>query len=286
MTPSPVVAVYGLGIIGSRVRARLRHCGFHARGWNRNSRPGLEDVVPSVAAAAAGADVHQLFVRDGEAVLEVLGALTPHLGRGRTVLVHATISPEEMRAAAQVVAATGADFLEAPFTGSREASAAGRLVYYVGGDPAVLERVRPVLEASSRAIERVGGVGDATVLKIATNMVTVSIVQALAEALAVTRAGGVAPELLRVAVEQNACRSGTSDLKLPTMLAGDFSPHFSLRNMLKDAHHALAIARGAGLSLPSLGQTTAVMERLAADPAQAGMDFSLLARQWDPAPAP
>ena len=286
MTPSPVIAVYGLGIIGSRVLARLRHCGFQACGWNRSPRPGLEDVSPSVAAAAAGADVHQLFVRDGGAVLEVLHALAPRLGRGKTVLVHATLSPGEMRAAAEGVAATGADFLEAPFTGSREAAAAGRLVYYVGGDPAVLGLVRPVLEASSRAIEWVGGVGDATVLKIATNLVTASIVQALAEALAVTRAGGVAPELLRVAVEHNACRSGTSDLKLPTMLAGDFSPHFSLRNMLKDAHHALALARDAGLTLPSLAQTTAVMERLAADPAQAGMDFSLLARQWDPAPSP
>ena len=281
MTPSPTISVYGLGIIGTRVLARLRQQGFTACGWNRNPRPELDGVSQDLAATARDADIHQVFVRDGPAVLAVIDGLLPHLRPGRTVVVHATISPEEMKEAARRVEAAGAAFLEAPFTGSREASAAGNLVYFTGDDADVLESIRPVLAASSKAIVPCGRVGDASVLKIATNMVTVSIVQALAEGLAVVKAAGLDPASFRPAVENNACRSGTSDMKLATMIAGEFAPHFSLKNMLKDARLGLALAAAAGVELPALGRTAAVMERLAADPAQADQDFSLLARQFE-----
>jgi 3-hydroxyisobutyrate dehydrogenase-like beta-hydroxyacid dehydrogenase len=183
---------------------------------------------------------------------------------------------------AERVAATGAAFLDAPFTGSRLAAENAKLVYYIGGDKGPLAVARPVLELSARAIRHFGPVGHATVLKIATNMVTASTVEILAEAAALTRAAGVSPALFAEAMADNASRSGTSDLKLPGMLTGDFTPHFSLKNMLKDARLAADIARASGLELPAHAATTACMESLAACSEEtADSDFSILGSQWD-----
>ena len=107
-----------------------------------------------------------------------------------------------------------------------------------------------MLEASSKAILHVGGIGDASVLKIATNMVTASTVQTLAEALALVRGAGIPGAKLVEALENNGTRSGTSDLKLPAMIAGNFEPNFSLKHMLKDTRLALNLADGLELSLP------------------------------------
>lgn len=279
--PAPV-AVYGLGIIGSRAAANLSAAGYDTRAWNRTPKPETQGWRDTIAEAAMGARLHQIFVRDGAAVGAVLDELVPHLARGMVVAVHATIAPDEMKSAAARVAATGAGFLDAPFTGSRDAAQAGRLFYYLGGDENVMAAAAPAFAITSRDSAVFGAVGAASAVKVATNMVTASIVQALSEALAVTRAAGVDEEAFRVAVDGNACRSGITDLKLAGMIAGDFTPHFSLQNMLKDARIALNIARGAGITLPSLERTAAAMAALAQDQATAEMDFSVLATQFDP----
>ena len=276
------VGVYGLGIIGSRAAGNLWKRGHTVAVWNRTPKPEMPGFEPEVVSVARSSRVHQLFLRDEEAVNGVMERMLPELGPGHTVLVHATVSPQAMKRWGGMVEATGAGFLDTPFTGSRNAAEQGRLVYYVGGEFAVLERVRPILEATSRAIHHFGPVGHATVLKIATNMVTAATVQALAEAMVVTRAGGVDVKLLADAVVDNACRSGTSDLKLASMLAGDFLPHFSLKNMLKDARLAAELAAGTGVELPAHAATTARMEEMVArGQATAESDFSILARQWD-----
>ncbi len=87
-------------------------------------------------------------------------------------------------------------------------------------------RSRPALEASSKQILYVGGIGDASVLKIATNMLTASTVQTLAEALALVRSAGIDGSKLAEALEHNASRSATADFKLAAMLAAKFRGEF------------------------------------------------------------
>ena len=99
--------------------------------------------------------------------------------------------------------------------GHRKA-AGGLLNYYVGGDQNVLERVRPLLESSSNSITYLGQTGAATVLKIATNMISATTVAILAEALSVCETGGVELDKMSEAMKVNACSSGLSNMKLPT----------------------------------------------------------------------
>src|SRR5258707_13612582 len=94
-----------------------------------------------------------------------------------------------MRAAAEIVERRKARFVEAPFTGSKTAAEKGELVYYVCGNDAALRDARPILEASSKEIIEIGPtIGQASAIKIATNMITAESVQASAEALALVQA--------------------------------------------------------------------------------------------------
>lgn len=276
---SPSVGIAGMGIIGSRVASSLRSRGFSVHVWNRTARPDLQGWCPTPAALAAASDIIQIFVRDAKALKEVIDAMLPALAKGKTVVNSATVSLAATREAAKLIKKSGADFLDAPFTGSRDAAADGQLTYYAGGSPKVLERIRPILEASGKQILTTGDIGSATILKIATNMVSAVTVQALSEALGVVASQGVPLEKFREAMEVNANCSGLVRMKLPAMIAGDYTPHFSLKNMLKDARYALALAGHGGMEVPVLTAAAACMAGLEAG-GHGDEDYSALARHY------
>jgi len=236
-------AVLGLGLIGSRVAARLRAAGHPLAVWNRTPRhfEDLPALAPDPAAAAQAADIIQIFVADDEALRTTVRAILPVLGSRHVVLSHATVAPSTVRDLAAQVQTTGAAFLDAPFTGSRDAAAQGQITYYVSGAPAALERARPVLAASAQAILPMGDIGTASAVKLATNIMAAAAATSLAEAINLLRSQKIDPRLLVTALENNAARSGVVDLKLPCMLGDDYAPRFSARNMRKD----LRLARDA-----------------------------------------
>lgn len=250
--------VLGLGIIGSRVAARLHAAGFPLAVWNRTPRAFPEIPAPagSPADAARAADVLQIFVTDDEALRETVRAILPALGARHVVASHATVAPATVRLLAAAVAERGAAFLDAPFTGSRDAAAQGQITYYVSGHAAALDRARPVLAASAKAILPLGEVGTASAVKIATNIMAAAAAVSLAEAVNLLRANGIDPAILTGVLETNAARSGVTDLKLPCMLGGDFAPRFSARNMRKDLRLAQQLSASGQAGL------TDAMERL------------------------
>jgi 3-hydroxyisobutyrate dehydrogenase-like beta-hydroxyacid dehydrogenase len=274
------VGVIGLGIIGSRVAAHLREKGFHVFVWNRTLRR-IPNFVGTPGEIAEMCDCLQIFVSDDDALLEVANQLTSALAPRHIVLAHSTVSPHSMRAAAEIVERRGARFIEAPFTGSKMAAEKGELVYYVAGDDAALREAWPILEASSKEIMVIGEIGQATAVKIATNMVTAASVQAAAEALALVQAVGLPVEKLAEAMRGNASYSETLAMKLPKMIEANFEPHFSLKHMLKD----MQIASRLGLShYIELAVTGATRERLL-EQMQRGHgddDYSAVARKYFP----
>ena len=274
------VGVIGLGIIGTRVAAHLREKGFHVFVWNRTLRR-VPNFVGTPAEIAEMCDCLQIFVSDDDALLEVTNQLTSALAPRHIVLAHSTVSPHSMRAAAEIVERRGARFIEAPFTGSKVGAEKGELLYYVAGDDAALREARPILEASSKEIMVIGEIGQATAVKIATNMVTAASVQAAAEALALVQTVGLPLEKLVEAMRGNASHSATLAMKLPKMIEANFEPHFSLKHMLKD----MQIASRLGLShYLELAVTGATRERLL-EQMQRGYgddDYSAVARKYFP----
>lgn len=274
------VGIIGLGIIGQRIAEVLRRRGFAVFVWNRTPRP-FPNFVGSPAEIAQLADLIQVFVSDDDALLETVEQLKPALKAHHIVIVHSTVAPHTMRAAAEIVQRRGAQFLDAPFTGSKLAAEKGELVYYIGGDEAAFRRARPLLAASSKEMIEIGAVGEATVIKIATNMVTAATIEAAAEALALTQSAGVPLEKFAEAMRGNASSSGTLTMKLPKMLEGDFEPHFSVKHMLKDAQIASRLGHSYGFSF---GATEAARSSLLEQARQGreNEDYSVLVRSFFP----
>ena len=268
------VGILGLGIIGSRAAAALRAEGYPVFVWNRTPIPA-PNFLGSPAEVARTCKVLQLFVADGSAVLEVIDAMAEALTPEHCVVCSATIGPDATREAAARVEKTGARFLDAPFTGSKAAAENRQLVYYVGGEEADFERVKTVLQATSRAIVRMGRVGDAALVKVATNMISAVSVHALSEALALVEKSGIPPQFLASALEFNGCRSGVMELKLPKMLEADYEPHFSLKHMLKDVQFGLALAENLGLELPACATTRTAMADAVVD-GHGNEDFAVI----------
>lgn len=273
------VGLIGLGIIGSRVAAGLRSGGYHVFVWNRHPRPA-PNFLGSAIEVAELCEVIQLFVADGPAVLQTIEAMADALTERHVIINCATIGPEATLEAARLVQAHGAAFLDAPFTGSKGAAEKSQLVYYVGGESVVFDRVKPVLEATSRAIVHCGKIGDAATLKIATNLITAVTTQTLAEALAIVKKCGIAPEAFGAALQQNACKSGVIELKLPKMLTGDYSPHFSLKHMFKDVQLGIQMANSMKLEIPLTAATAGVMFG-GMNKGWADMDFASVFKNYD-----
>src|SRR5215831_4935756 len=252
------IGVVGLGIIGRAIATHLRRQGFSVFVWNRSPRP-VPNFVGSPEELAGLCNHIQIFVSDDDALLQSVEQLSEKLTPRHVIFAHSTVAPDSMRVAADVVERRGARFVEACFTGSKGAAEKGELVYYVGGTDEALREGRPILEASSKEILRIGSVGQASAIKVATNMITAASIQASAEALALIQAQGLPLQKFVEAMRVNASYSGTLALKLPKMLERDFAPHFSVKHMLKDMQIASQIALSHYLDL---GVTAAARNQL------------------------
>src|SRR5437773_1445656 len=216
------VGIIGLGIIGRRIADHLRHQGLSVFVWNRTPRP-VTNFVGSPAELAQTCNYLQIFVSDDDALMRMIQTISMSLTPRHIVIAHPTVSPDTMREAAALVERRGARLVEAPFTGSKLASEKGQLVYYVSGDEAAVNEVRPLLQASSKTIVGIGAIGDASIIKIATNMVTAASVQGAAEAMAIVHYSGIPLEKFADALKQNASNSATLDLKVPRIISADLA---------------------------------------------------------------
>ena len=275
---SDQAAVVGLGIIGSRAFARLKDCGWPVSAWNRTPK-GLAGEVADPISAISGTRWISLYLKDAPAVRETFERISHHLLPGQVVLNHSTVDLATTEWLAGRCDALGCGFLDVPFTGSKVASAGGNLVYYTAGDSTLLAEADAYLRVTARDLISCGRIGAATIVKLATNLISACTVQALAEGLAVATHHGIDPQAFIGAVSQNACASVLSEMKLPTMAAGDFDPHFSLGNMEKDSRYVRELAIQAGLETPAI---EAVSLRMAAlcDAGLADLDYSAVARSY------
>jgi 3-hydroxyisobutyrate dehydrogenase-like beta-hydroxyacid dehydrogenase len=114
-------------------------------------------------------------------------------------------------------------------------------------------------------------------LKIFTNLVTAVTVKGVAEALGITKGHGIAPEQLLATLEINANFSPLIGMKLPAMITGNYEPHFSLKNMLKDADYGLSLADEKSVKAPALAVMAEAM-RSAVAAGHAEEDFSVVGR--------
>ena len=157
--------------------------------------------------------------------------------RGSVVIDHTTNAPAIVRDVGAALDAHGAHLLDAPLDGGREGALEGQLTLFVGGDEAVLRRVKPVLDTFSKSVVWVGELGAGSITKIVHNALAMSIDLLLAECLTLGAKAGVAVRRLVEAFREGCIVSHnmTFTKRMPaTLFRGDFAARFALALAYKD----------------------------------------------------
>jgi 3-hydroxyisobutyrate dehydrogenase-like beta-hydroxyacid dehydrogenase len=278
------IGFIGLGLMGTPIVLNLLQAGFAVTVWNRTearAAPALAagaDRAETVAALARQSDLVMMMVTDAaasEAVICGPDGLLDHARRGTILIDMGSIAPEMSRSIAERAAARGVMMLDAPVTGNPNVARAGKLGIMVGGDPEVLDRVRPVLEPLSAVIVHAGPSGAGSTLKLVNNLILAVAIEAVAEALVLARKAGIDPDCVRQITSVGGARTGAMETRGARMIAGDFSPHFSADNMHKDLSTALRLADGLGAAAP-VGAAALEMLRAARAQGKGAMDSAVV----------
>lgn len=172
------VGFIGLGSQGGPMAQAIIDAGFATTLWARRPKAlvpyrSKADLADSPADLAARSDMVGICVLSDADVEEVVlgpNGLVDGVRPGTVVAIHSTVHPRTCIQMASVLAEAGADVLDAPVSGGGGAAAARKLLVMVGGDPAVLERARPVLESFGDPIVHLGSLGCGQTAKLANNL--------------------------------------------------------------------------------------------------------------------
>jgi len=210
-----------------------------------------------------------------EAALGENGFL-PHLAPGRLWVDCSTVNPSFSRSMAAEAQARMIRFLGAPVTGSKEQAAAGKLVFWVGGEPFDLEACRPLLECMGNQIVHAGGQGMGASLKMVMNQLLGTVMAAFAEGLALGQSLGLSHEVLFEALLSGPAAAPLLAAKRKRIESGDYDgPDFPLQWLQKDLHLASVSAYESGVAMP-LTNIAKEIYRLAIREGDGDKDFSAI----------
>lgn len=196
------MAVIGVGRMGAAMASTLSRAGFATTVWNRDGAKAERvaaavgsSVAPTAAEAASRSDVVLTSLADDAAVRNVyLGSdgIVDGIRPGSVAVDSSTVDPATTEEVGAAVEDTGAAFLDCPVSGSVSTVEAGALTVMAGGDAAVLDRIRTVLDALATRVLHVGGRGAGAATKLAVNGLVHGLNVALSEALVLAERAGVA----------------------------------------------------------------------------------------------
>ena len=246
----------GLGSMGLPMALNLRKAGFEVAVVSRSRGP-IEQALAAGAREAAGyaalaatcdvvctclpmpADVERVY-------LEADGLVAS--ARPGTVLIdHSTVGPDTCRRIDAAASARGVHFLDAPVSGGPAGAQAGTLGIMVGGERAVFDRVRPVLDAMGKTVVHMGAAGSGAVAKLINNLLVGVHQRALIEMLLVGQKAGVDLDALYQVLMGSSGRSAVLEMMYPRLKTRDMAPRFRTELLHKDLRLALEMAAECGV---------------------------------------
>ena len=236
------VGFIGLGMMGKNAAANLRRKGFALT--VHDLRPEAVAGLVAQGATAAGSAAEVMAASDVvvtmvfgpsevEQVLRGPGGLLSGDCRGKVWIDMTTSSPFLMRELAAEFHAAGGAAVDAPVTGSVDAAIRGDMPMFVGGDDAVIERIRPVIEAMGR-LRKVGAYGNGYVAKLVNNQLWKIHAAAIGEAMVTAKLAGLDPLTWWEVMKGGAADSFVLSHDVPSIFAGHYDPSFPIVLCLKD----------------------------------------------------
>jgi 3-hydroxyisobutyrate dehydrogenase len=267
------IAFLGLGAIGRPMAARIATSGLSLVVWNRTGSRAAEFAkefgarqAATPADAARDADVVVTCMptsQDVASLLEGPDGLLAGLGDGATLIDCTSGDPATSRKIHDALAARNVGYIDAPVSGGTTGAQKGTLTIMVGGDAAVLERARPVLETFGQKIVHCGDVGAGDAVKAVNNAFLATHILAAAEGLAALVKMGVDPKVALDVINASSGRSNASMNLIPErVITRAFPRTFRLALLEKDVGIAAEVARDTRTPAPIL-QLTADLFRIA-----------------------
>ncbi len=284
------IGFIGLGAMGLPMAGHLVAAGHDVTVASRGRGP--IDAAVALGAADGGsprgvAEASQviiLCVPNSPEVVEVVDAMLPVLGEGKTVVDCSTIDPEVERDQHARVAESGGHYLDAPLSGGTAGAQKGTLTLMVGGADSVLRATEPALQPFAGLIVHMGGPGMGQVVKLCNQLIYAAQMTATAEATALAVKSGVdMAKLFEVLTHATGdCVAVRTRLPVPGVVpdspaSNGWQPGFMTDLMAKDIDLALAYAAKSGVPVV----TTAAARQLLTAASTAGYgreDFSAVAK--------
>jgi 3-hydroxyisobutyrate dehydrogenase len=255
------VAFLGLGVLGYPMAGHLKNKGGHdVTVYNRTAAKSEQWVkqyggrsAATPKAASQGQDLVMCCVGNDNDLREVTlgkdGAFQA-MGKGTIFVDHTTASAEIARELFDAAKKSGFDFVDAPVSGGQAGAENGVLTVMCGGDEAVFNKAKPVIDAYARACNLMGAPGSGQLAKMCNQICIAGLVQGLSEAIHFGMKAGLDIEKLIATISKGAAQSWQMENRYKTMVAGKFDHGFAVDWMRKDLSICLGEARKNGASLP------------------------------------
>ena len=265
------VAFIGLGVMGYPMAGHIAKAGHEVTVYNRTGAKaekwageygGAAAATP--AEAAAGKDFVFACVGNDDDLRQVTtgadGAFST-MKQGAVFIDNTTASATVARELAAAAEKGGFGFLDAPVSGGQAGAENGVLTVMVGGDDAIFEKARPVIDCYARMVGLMGPVGAGQLTKMVNQISIAGLVQGLSEAIHFAQNAGLDVAKVIDVISKGAAGSWQMENRWKTMNEGEYNHGFAVDWMRKDLDIVLAQARENGSSLP----VTALVEQFYAE---------------------
>ena len=225
-------------------------------------RPAATREKPAWSSAF---DAAVICVSADDDVLSVVGHLASAMNSGSVAIDCSTVSAATARTAARQLAEHGVDFLDCPVSGGVEGARLASLAIMAGGEPAVFERARPVLQSIGKTVVHMGPSGAGQATKATNQILCAGAIQAAAEAMAFAAAQGLPLDRVIETLSHGAGASWYFVHRAAYMAADAFPAGFRVRLHEKDLRICRDMAAERSGTLPMVEATLRDYRQLIAD---------------------
>jgi 3-hydroxyisobutyrate dehydrogenase len=280
------IGFVGLGTMGAAMAEHLVRAGHPLTVWNRT--PGKAGALTELGATEAAdparlafaSDIVVICVSDSADVESVLfgpGGVAAGIRPGALVIDCSTIAPGATRDFGARLAALGAAMVDAPVSGGSEGAQKATLTIFVGGEPADVERARPILARLGPTVTHVGPIGSGQAVKAVNQVILAGTYLGVAEGIVLAIKAGLDVDQVIGALGGGAAQSWVLANRSGRMLANDYPLGFKVALHLKDLRIGLGLADELGADLP-VTRLCAEIEAALAGGGHADDDVSAVAR--------
>ena len=262
----------GVGLMGLPMVKRLASLGYPVRAYDIVPGKTAAAVAAGAAAAASPADTGHnadlvlLNLPTTDAVEQAVfgeGGVASALHAPQLVIDFSTIKVEKCKVFAQKLrAATGGGWIDAPVSGGPPASGAGTLTLMAGGEPAEIERARPLFSDIAGRFTHMGPSGAGMVAKMLNQLIVGCGHAVLAEAVVLAESAGIDAARLPDCIAGGLGDSALLQKLYPRMQRRDFAPQGYARQLLKDLEMVHEFAARLKAPTPMMGEALSLYRTL------------------------